>query len=269
MTTTIGPNTLVNGHLEGNGEVVVEGRIHGTVVLDDTLLVLDGGFVSADVEVDTIVVEGAFAGSIRASRLVHLRASSNVEAHIVCQNVRIDPGARFKGRVEMDLAAEPAARTVEETPRPATTATTSRPRYESNTRDIRSTTVARPAPRRTEPPRSYDTRTAEHARQAAPVQRIERAEPSPPAPREPEPVVSRAPKPSPQPPAPQKAAPTPPPQRQPEPKPTNGATNGSNGAVFGDPDELTVKELRDMLKEHDLPVSGTKQELVDRLRENA
>ena len=33
-----------------------------------------------------------------------------------------------------------------------------------------------------------------------------------------------------------------------------------------DPDELTVKELREMLTERGLPLSGTKSELVQRLR---
>jgi hypothetical protein len=33
-------------------------------------------------------------------------------------------------------------------------------------------------------------------------------------------------------------------------------------------EEQTVKELREKLRERDLPVSGTKQELIDRLQED-
>lgn len=242
MTTTIGPNTLINAHIEGTGELVVEGRIEGSVVLDDTLMILDGGFVAGDVDVDTIIVEGAFDGTIRASRLVHLRASANVAAEIYAQNVRIDPGARFKGRVEMDVTAaqpvqaEPVAQT-RDVPR---VATTERPRYESRARPTRPYTNGDSRVASTSSSRRVETRSAATEPRRSEPARVEAAAPQP---REPEPVVSRAPKAS-----------------QP-------ARQRTTTVVIEDPDEMTVKELRDMLKEHDLPVSGTKQELVERLRD--
>ncbi len=40
-------------------------------------------------------------------------------------------------------------------------------------------------------------------------------------------------------------------------------------ALVLDPNDVTVEQLKDILRDKDLPVSGTKQELIDRLNEAA
>lgn len=226
--TTIGPNTRIEGRIEGDADVLVEGRVEGTVVLSETLTILDGGYVSGDLDVRAVVVEGALSGTVRASELVHLRATAQVSAEIYAQAVRIDPGAHFKGRVEMDVEAAPP--TPRRTQRPA----------------------SRPAPQRSEPAAAAPPRAAEPA-------------PEPPR-NAPEPVQrTEAPR----------AAQNSTPAARPQPTRATTTTTETRAApavrapqpAVGDPDEMTVKELRDLLKEHDLPVSGTKQELIERVRE--
>lgn len=223
--TTIGPNTRINGRLEGDADVLVEGRVDGTIALSETLTVAQDGFVTGDVEAKIVVIEGYASGTLRASQVVHLTATAQVEGEIFANAVRLDPGARLRGRIEMDVAAAP--------PLPARS---ERPARAPRKQEARSKPAAEPAPA------STPAATPAPAPVAEPQPRREepRTQKARPVERAPEPAAERAPAPRP------KAA--------------------SSTVVDIDPDELTVKELREMLTERGLPLSGTKTELVRRLR---
>lgn len=241
--TTIAPETRINGRIEGDADVLVQGRVDGTIVLTETLTVAPHGFVSGDVQAKIIVVEGFASGTLRASAVVHLTSTAQVEGEIFAAAVRLDPGARLQGRVEMDVAAAPPLPTRPERParaesRPSQTATR---RPGTATAPATAAPVAAPAPVRTPDPEPAPEPEPE-AEKPAPVA----AAPAP------APVAARPPVAKSQPPA-AKAQPAPP-------------KAAASHAVEIDPDELTVKELREMLTERGLPLSGTKTELVRRLR---
>lgn len=203
MTTTIGPDTRIDGRVEGDSDVLVEGRVDGTIVLSETLTVADGGFVTGDVEARVVIVEGAVSGTLRAADLVHLTSTAQASVQIYANAVRLDPGAQLKGRIEMDVEAAPPL-----PDRPARSQRSPSPSRSSGKKKSRS------------------------------------------APKEPEPADEQEPE----------------PQEKRQPARKKSSNSRTNGELDVDPDSLTVKELREMLTERDLPVSGTKSELVDRLR---
>lgn len=198
MTTTIGTSTRIDGRIEGDADLVVEGRVDGTIVLSEALTVAEGGYVTGNVDVRIAIIEGAVSGTVKASELVHLTKTAQVAADIYAANLRMDAGATVSGRVEMDVNAAPAPRRASTAPRPAP--------------------AAKPAAK---------------------------------------PAATPAPAPTPEPPPSNESEPTS--ARQPAQRPRGGDSI----------DELSIKELRERLKDLDLPVSGTKSELVERLRENS
>jgi cytoskeletal protein CcmA (bactofilin family) len=99
----IGRGTVVKGNLSGSGDVVVQGRVEGTVSLKDRLTIEDSGKVFADVEVEHLQVHGEMSGDINAGDKVVIAANAKVVGDIKSPRVVIEDGARFKGSIEMDV----------------------------------------------------------------------------------------------------------------------------------------------------------------------
>jgi cytoskeletal protein CcmA (bactofilin family) len=117
--TIIGDSILVNGHLQGDEDLTVQGRVHGTINLTKTLVVEESGVVKADVSVRNAIVSGVVVGNITATESVELTEAGRMVGDISAPRVIIVDGARFRGNVDMgDLesprASQPLpARTVE------------------------------------------------------------------------------------------------------------------------------------------------------------
>ncbi len=99
----IGRGISIQGNVTGSGDLVVEGRIEGQITLADRLSVEEGGTVVADVDAGEVSVHGEMSGNIVASERVHITASAKVLSDIRAPRVVIEDGARFKGRIEMDV----------------------------------------------------------------------------------------------------------------------------------------------------------------------
>jgi cytoskeletal protein CcmA (bactofilin family) len=99
----IGRGTVVRGNLSGAGDVVVEGRVEGTVALKDQLTVEPAGKVLADVELENLTVHGEMSGDIVAGERVLISSTAKVVGDIKAPRVVIQDGARFSGSIEMDV----------------------------------------------------------------------------------------------------------------------------------------------------------------------
>ena len=104
-TGVIGKGIEISGTLSGAGDLVIEGRVEGEISLKNTLTIEESGEVSADVEVESIVVNGKMDGNIDATDKVQVSISSTarVVGDIKAPRVVIEDGARFKGSIEMDV----------------------------------------------------------------------------------------------------------------------------------------------------------------------
>ena len=100
---TIGPGISINGRLTGDEEVTVEGRVEGTVSLDSHLVVAEDGTVVAEIDVDSITVQGTLDGDIVARDTVRLTPGCNVTGNIRAPRINIEEGAMFKGNIDMDV----------------------------------------------------------------------------------------------------------------------------------------------------------------------
>lgn len=103
----IGKQITIRGNLSGAEDLVIEGRVEGTIKLANHLTVEHAGVVAADLDVADLTVLGAVRGEIQASRSVSISAGARVEGNIRAPRIVIEDGAKFRGRVEMDVALPP------------------------------------------------------------------------------------------------------------------------------------------------------------------
>jgi cytoskeletal protein CcmA (bactofilin family) len=99
---TIGPSIRINGDVTGEEDLLVQGRVEGSIHLAQHAVTIGPeGRVRADVSGQSVTVEGEVIGDLRAADQVVLRRSAKVEGDIVAPRVTIEDGASFRGAVDM------------------------------------------------------------------------------------------------------------------------------------------------------------------------
>lgn len=93
----LGLALTVRGILETDGEIHVQGRVHG-LINADRLVVGARGYVEGDVIAREVHVEGRLKGRIFALNVL-LDSSASIEGRIFHHTVTVEKGARIDGRM--------------------------------------------------------------------------------------------------------------------------------------------------------------------------
>ena len=99
-----GPKTLVKGEISGDEDLVIRGRVEGTISIDKNLIVDAGGCVRASVRAAAVVISGEVVGDCHARERVELRPSGRLTGDIHAPRIVIAEGAEFHGRSHMAAA---------------------------------------------------------------------------------------------------------------------------------------------------------------------
>jgi cytoskeletal protein CcmA (bactofilin family) len=100
--STISAGLKIRGEISGNCHLVVEGETHGKIHLaNGRVTVAASGRVNADIEAPEIEIEGNMQGNLNARDNVRMGPASHVQGSVLTRRIRIEDGARFRGKVEM------------------------------------------------------------------------------------------------------------------------------------------------------------------------
>jgi cytoskeletal protein CcmA (bactofilin family) len=111
ISAFIGLGTEFEGVLNFEGVVRLDGRFAGDINSSGTLIIGDTAHVTAEIDVDTVVVSGEVHGNIRAKSRVQLHAPAKHFGDITSPVVTIDEGVIFEGNC---LMKEPSQAEVSE-----------------------------------------------------------------------------------------------------------------------------------------------------------
>ncbi len=257
--TTIAAGTHVAGSIQASEDIAVEGSVQGTISLSEVLIVAPGGVVHGDIQARVAQIDGVVVGTIQATERILLGPTARVQATITSPLLEMNDGAQLAGELNIGVDGEapaPARTTASTTSRSSSTApTTSRaiPTASSSrtATPARTTTPAPSAPQSTTPA-SVATQAASVTQPAAAAvttvveeeqeQPVEVATPA--APEESEASIEK---------------------KEPEKAQANAEADAITFQELDD--DYTVKELREELRRRDLPVTGSKSELIERLLE--
>ena len=99
---TIGRSIHVRGDVTGDEDLLVQGRVEGSINLrQHAVTVGSDGEVVASVVGRVVTVEGRVEGNIDGAEQVILRSSAVVKGDIKAPRVVLENGARFRGLVDM------------------------------------------------------------------------------------------------------------------------------------------------------------------------
>jgi cytoskeletal protein CcmA (bactofilin family) len=109
MTANVKKTIFINGELNVEEDLTVEGRVEGKIELKDhNLWISPHGNVKAEIHAKSVIIAGDVIGSIFASELVEIRLSGSVQGSIQCPRISLVEGANFTGRMDTESRANAA-----------------------------------------------------------------------------------------------------------------------------------------------------------------
>jgi len=110
----LGPTLYFKGDLSAEEDLVIQGRLEGSITHTQRLTVGAQGTVKANVRAQSIIVEGTVEGDLRAEKSIVVKETAKVTGNISAPTISIVEGACFKGNIDMDgKKATPAHAAIE------------------------------------------------------------------------------------------------------------------------------------------------------------
>jgi cytoskeletal protein CcmA (bactofilin family) len=101
----IGKTIVICGEVKGSEDLIVDGRVEGTVNLSESRLTIGPtANVAANLSAKDILILGQVQGNLVASGRVELRAGCQVDGDIRALRLAVEDNAVFRGKVDLTQA---------------------------------------------------------------------------------------------------------------------------------------------------------------------
>ena len=91
----------IQGEMDTNGVVKVEGVVTGSVRAEKQVLVAKGGVVEGDILTREAIIGGEVRGAIYADERVEVQATSQIHGDITTQRISLQEGGEVNGHLKM------------------------------------------------------------------------------------------------------------------------------------------------------------------------
>ena len=103
----IGKSIVICGEVKGSEDLILDGRVEGTVSLSEGRLTIGpNAEIAADLTAKDVLILGHVQGNIIAGGRVELRAGCNVQGDIRALRLAIEDNAVFRGKVDLTQAVQ-------------------------------------------------------------------------------------------------------------------------------------------------------------------
>jgi cytoskeletal protein CcmA (bactofilin family) len=100
-------NLSVTGDLQTAASLRIEGRLEGSILKADSVVIGLGATITGDVYAREVVLGGTLTGNVHASERVELQATAVVTGDVHTVSVLVQEGGVVNGRVIMSAPAAP------------------------------------------------------------------------------------------------------------------------------------------------------------------
>lgn len=100
-TTVIGEDVIIDGKLNLNGSVKINGKVSGEIISKDVIIVGRPGSVESNIKTKNAVIAGSFKGDMIATGLVEIKSTGRFIGNIKQSNgshLMIEKGGLFRGK---------------------------------------------------------------------------------------------------------------------------------------------------------------------------
>jgi cytoskeletal protein CcmA (bactofilin family) len=101
IEVTVGPTANINGDLECDGIVKIDGVYQGSIKTVSNVIISEKGRVDAHIEAQNVSVSGQAKGSIVAKGRLEILSSGRVWADVTVTSFLLDDGGKLHGGLKM------------------------------------------------------------------------------------------------------------------------------------------------------------------------
>ena len=100
-TTIIGSGTVINGDIESEGDIRIDGFLNGNLFAKSKIFIGQEGAVQGDIRGQHADILGKVTGQIEIKELLQLLGHCDVQGDIFAGKLQVEPTASFNGCCHM------------------------------------------------------------------------------------------------------------------------------------------------------------------------
>lgn len=106
-TNTISKGTSLQGNIETDANLRIEGRMRGDVKARSTFSVGEGALVEGNITAESAEIAGEIRGQVEVTNVLVLKPTAVVHGDVVTDKLVVEAGAQFNGSCKMGQQAAP------------------------------------------------------------------------------------------------------------------------------------------------------------------
>jgi cytoskeletal protein CcmA (bactofilin family) len=99
--TVVGPSVKIQGDLNSEGNIRIEGAVAGKVQTTQSVHVGEAAKIAADIHAGNAIIAGEIHGNVKVTGNLILQATARVAGDVTCAILRVEDGAQFSGKCSM------------------------------------------------------------------------------------------------------------------------------------------------------------------------
>lgn len=103
--TVVGPSVKIQGDLNSEGNIRIEGAVAGKVQTTQSVHIGDHAKIAADVVAGNAIIAGEVHGNVKVAESLLLQPTARIAGDISCAILRVEEGAQFSGKCTMKGAS--------------------------------------------------------------------------------------------------------------------------------------------------------------------
>ncbi len=102
LNSQIGEHTTFTGNITGSEDILINGELVGDIDIRASVQVGATGRVKGTVKAINVVIEGRVEGTLKIEEKIELMSNANITADMECKQLAVSDGAFFEGKVHME-----------------------------------------------------------------------------------------------------------------------------------------------------------------------
>ena len=100
-TNIIGRGTTIQGDIEAQGNLRIEGKLIGNLSTQSKLVLAPGAYLKGNILAKDVEIGGTMEGKIEARDTLTIRAQANIKGTLHTKQLIVEVGAQFNGQCHM------------------------------------------------------------------------------------------------------------------------------------------------------------------------
>lgn len=97
--TIIGASIKVKGNFNGQGDIVIEGFLEGSLKTEANVFIGEKAKVNANIEANEALINGEISGNIKIKNYLAIGKTAKIMGDVQCGEISIERGASITGQI--------------------------------------------------------------------------------------------------------------------------------------------------------------------------